>query len=115
MIYLDYAADTPADQEVLQTFLDTSKEFIGNPNSPHRLGALSKARINDATQKIAGLLHVKETEIIYTSGASESNNLAIKGIAEKYRKYGKHIIDNVSGTFLRQRGQWLICKAMTMK
>jgi len=92
MIYLDYAANTPVCEEVLQTFCEVSREYIANPNSPYTLGIQSNERLKNATKQIAGLLNVKESEIIYTSGASESNNLAIKGIAHQYKKYGKHII-----------------------
>lgn len=92
MIYLDYSATTKTNDEVLDTFIKCSKEFIGNPNSLHLLGVKSKNMINSASKQIANLLNVKENEIIYTSGASESNNLAIKGICEKYKSRGKHII-----------------------
>ena len=92
MIYLDYSATTPTNDSVLDTFVKCSKEFIGNPNSLHELGVKSKNMIDSATKQIANLLNVKESEIIYTSGASESNNLAIKGICEKYKNRGKHII-----------------------
>lgn len=92
MIYLDYSATTPTDESVLDTFVKCSKEFIGNPNSLHDLGVKSKNMIDSATKQIANLLNIKENEIIYTSGASESNNLAIKGICEKYKNRGKHII-----------------------
>jgi len=92
MIYLDYAANTPVDKEVLDTFNEVSLKYIGNPNSPHQLGILAKERLQESTQQIAKLLGAKENEVIYTSGASESNNMAIKGIATSYRRYGKHII-----------------------
>lgn len=92
MIYLDYSATTKTSDEVLDTFIKCSKEFIGNPNSLHELGVKSKNMIDSATKQIASLLNIKENEIIYTSGASESNNLAIKGICEKYKNRGKHII-----------------------
>jgi len=92
MIYFDYAANTPVCEEVLQTFCTVSRDYIANPNSPHPLGLAAKERLNQATEQIAGILHVKEDEIIYTSGASESNNLAIKGAAGQYKAYGKHII-----------------------
>ncbi|MDF2677522.1 MAG: cysteine desulfurase [Bacillota bacterium] len=92
MIYLDYAANTPVNEEVVNVFRDVSLEFIANPNSSHNLGLKAKERLDDSTKKIAELLNVKESEIIYTSGASESNNLAIKGIAQQYKKFGKHII-----------------------
>ena len=112
MIYLDYAAHTPTDEAVLEAFTQASREYIANPNSPYPAGVAAKARLDEATQHMAALLRVKDTEIIYTSGASESNNLAIKGIAEKYKKYGRHIIttplehSSVNGplTYLQQRG-----------
>ena len=92
MIYLDYSATTKTSDEVLETFVKCSKEFIGNPNSLHNLGVKSKNMIDSATKQIANLLNIKDNEIIYISGASESNNLAIKGICEKYKNRGKHII-----------------------
>lgn len=92
MIYLDYSATTKTSDEVLDTFIKCSKEFIGNPNSLHNLGVKSKNMIDSATKQIANLLNIKENEIIYTSGATESNNLALKGICEKYKNRGKHII-----------------------
>lgn len=92
MIYLDYAANTPVHEEVLKAFCDISREYIANPNSTHLLGRQAKERLDEATKNIANMLGVKESEMIYTSGATESNNLAIKGIASKYKKYGKHII-----------------------
>ena len=92
MIYLDYSATTFTNDEVMDSFVKCSKEFMGNPNSLHLLGVKSKNMIDSATKQIANLLNIKENEIIYTSGASESNNLAIKGICEKYKNRGKHII-----------------------
>ena len=92
MIYLDYAANTPACEEALRTFCDVTREYIANPNSPHPLGLAAKERLDRATEEIAAILHVKAQEIIYTSGASESNNLAIKGAAGQYQAYGKHMI-----------------------
>lgn len=92
MIYLDYSATTPTNEEVLDSFCKATNMFIGNANSLHNLGVKSKKMIQEATKQIASLLHVKSDEIIYTSGASESNNLAIKGICSKYKNRGKHII-----------------------
>lgn len=92
MIYLDYAANTPANDLVIKVFSEVSKDFIANPNSPHELGIMAGKRLMESTKKISQLLNVSENEIIYTSGASESNNLAIKGVAEQYKKFGKHII-----------------------
>ena len=92
MVYLDYSATTPTNNEVLDSFIKATKEFIGNPNSLHSLGIKSFNIIESASRQIANLLNVNVNEIIYTSGASESNNLAIKGICEKYKNRGKHII-----------------------
>ena len=92
MTYLDYSATTFVNDEVLDTFNKCTKEFIGNPNSLHKLGTKSKDLIDSATDQIAKLIKVNNDEIIYTSGSSESNNLAIKGICEKYKNRGNHII-----------------------
>ena len=92
MIYLDYSATTPVDDEVIDTYSRVCREFIGNPNSLHKLGLESKKLIDASTNQIAKILKIKPNEIIYTSGASEANNMAIKGIASKYSNRGKHII-----------------------
>lgn len=92
MIYLDYAASTPVKKEVLDLFYETSLKYYANPNSSHKLGIEANKLIKESTSNIAKLLNVKEDEIIYTSGASESNNLVIKGICERYRNKGKHIL-----------------------
>ncbi len=92
MVYLDYSATTPVNEEVLESFVKTTREFIGNPNSHHYLGVKSKELIDAATKQIAEILNVMPSEIIYTSGASESNNTAIKGICTHYKNRGHHII-----------------------
>lgn len=92
MTYLDYSATTPVNEEVLNTFAEVSKNYIGNPNSLHKLGVEANEIIKASTKQISNLLNIKESEVIYTSGASESNNTAIKGIALKYQNRGKHII-----------------------
>jgi cysteine desulfurase len=92
MIYLDYSATTPINDEVLEVFNHVSKNFVGNSNSAHSLGKKSKDLIDKSTAKIAEILNVKSEEIIYTSGSTESNNLALKGIAFKHYQKGKHII-----------------------
>ena len=92
MTYLDYSATTPVNEEVLDTFVEVSRKYIGNPNSLHRLGVEANEIIKASTKQISNLLNIKESEIIYTSGSSESNNMVIKGIALKYQNRGKHII-----------------------
>ena len=92
MVYLDYSATTPVDKRVLESFSKACLEYPGNANSLHKLGTESNKLIDAATNQIANILNVLPGEIIYTSGASESNNLALKGICEKYQNRGKHII-----------------------
>lgn len=91
MIYLDYSATTPVHKDVLDTFCKATTDFIGNPNSLHDLGSKSKELIEAATKQIADILNIKESELIYTSGSSEANNTAIKGICLKHPNR-KHII-----------------------
>ena len=112
MIYLDYSANTPADPRVLDRFCAVERSCIGNANSHHQAGAAAKAEIDAATIKIASLLGVQPAEVIYTSGASEANNFALKGLVRLSRHVGKHIIStplehsSVSGTLtaLQEQG-----------
>lgn len=92
MIYLDYAANTPIDKEVLDYYYEISQKYYGNPNSNHKMGLMAKEVIDKATENIAKKFGVSKEEIIYTSGATESNNMAIKGVCERYKNNGKHII-----------------------
>ena len=92
MIYLDYSATTPVDKRVLNTFNKVCLEYPGNSNSLHKLGSEAMELENYATDRIKDILRLKDKEIIYTSGASESNNQAIKGICFKYKNRGRHII-----------------------
>ena len=123
-IYLDYAADTPPDAAVLQTYIEAAQCCFGNPNSQHPEGLAAKELVNrslqhiaellhvHSLQHIAELLHVQPDELILTSGASEANNLAVKGVANASRRKGKHIIStflehsSVSGalTYMQEQG-----------
>lgn len=112
MIYLDYSANSPVDARVLEQFCAVERRCIGNANSHHQAGSAAKAEIDAATIKIASLLGVQPAEIIYTSGASEANNFALKGLARLSRHAGMHIIStplehsSVSGTLtaLQEQG-----------
>ena len=112
MIYLDYSANTPVDEAVLARFCEVERSCPGNANSRHQAGAAAKAAIDEATQSVARSLGVQPAEIIYTSGASEANNFALKSIARLERHHGKHIIStplehsSVSGTLtaLQEQG-----------
>lgn len=111
MIYLDYSANTPADPAVLETFCKTEQTYMGNPNSNHVAGKLARIEMDRVTGSVAKMLGVELTEIIYTSGASESNNLAIKGIAQASRHTGRHILStalehsSVGGSLSALQGQ----------
>lgn len=112
MIYLDYAASTPVDKKVLDLYYDTVLKYYANPNSSHKLGIEARNLIDDSTNNIASILGVLPCEIIYTSGASESNNLVIKGICERYKNRGKHILISAlehnsivsASTYFQERG-----------
>ncbi len=91
-LYLDYVSSTPVDPTVLDTYLDLVKKYYANSDSIHDLGMEVNRFLTQARMNIAKMLNVRMGEIIFTSGASESNNLAIKGIAFKYQHIGKHII-----------------------
>ena len=92
MIYLDYSATTPVSKEVLDSYIKVTKEYIGNPNSLHSLGTRSHELLESATKQISEVLNINENEIIYTSGSTEANNLAIIGYAIKNMKKGKNIV-----------------------
>ena len=92
MVYLDYSATTPVDERVLDSYLKVTRDYIGNANSIHTLGSKSKELLLQATNQMADFLNCHPKELIFTSGASESNTTAIKGVAIKYINRGKHII-----------------------
>ena len=92
MVYLDYSATTPVDERVLDSYLKVTRDYIGNANSIHTLGSKSKELLLQATNQMADILNCHPKELIFTSGASESNTTAIKGVAIKYINRGKHII-----------------------
>ncbi len=93
MIYLDNAATTPLDPEVLETMIEYMKTEYGNPSSKYYPQALSaQSALKHSRIQVADLLGCEPEYLIFTSGATESNNFIIKGVAEKYKNKGKHII-----------------------
>jgi cysteine desulfurase len=92
MVYLDYSATTKTREEVLDTYIKTSRDYFANPNSLHKIGVEAKHLIDASTEQIARIMNCDKEEVIYTSCASESNNLALKGVALRNKKRGMHII-----------------------
>lgn len=91
-VYLDYAATTPLDPKVKKAMEPFFAKDFANPSSLYTLGQKSRLAIDQARKKIASILNCRPGEIIFTSGGTESNNLAILGAARKYSSFGKHII-----------------------
>lgn len=92
MIYLDHAATTPVHEEVLKEMYELERKVIGNPSSTHRFGREARSYLNKARNFIAQSIGAKDREIIFTSGGTESNNLAVIGTAKENEHKGNHII-----------------------
>ena len=93
MIYLDYSANFPVNKEVLDYMCEVELKYYGNYNSSHKLGLLSKQKYQEMDNHIKSILNLDDNhEVIYTSSATESNNLAILGVAESYSGFGKKIL-----------------------
>ncbi len=91
-IYLDYNATTPHDPDVISVMQPFLAEYFGNPSSSYLYGAQTKDAVNDARRQVASLLNCDPSEIIFTSGGTESNNYALKGAALNNQYKGNHII-----------------------
>jgi cysteine desulfurase len=91
-IYLDHAATTPADPRVVEAMLPYFSESFGNPSSVHSLGQEARIAVAEAREKVACLIGAASDEIIFTSGGTESDNLAIKGVGLANSHRGKHIV-----------------------
>ena len=92
MVYFDNSATTRTEKEVLNAMVPFTIEHYGNPSSLHSFGKEAKAGMDDAREKVAKLLGADPSEIVFTSGGTESDNLAIKGFAWANKSKGKHII-----------------------
>ncbi len=92
MIYFDNSSTTKPYEEVLDSFNKVSTDYFGNPSSLHGMGAKSEKLLFQSREQISRLLNVQTNEVYFTSGGTESNNLAIKGVALQYKNRGRHII-----------------------
>ncbi|HEY2960815.1 MAG TPA: cysteine desulfurase family protein [Pyrinomonadaceae bacterium] len=91
-IYLDHSATTPVDPRVAQAMLRTITEVFGNPSSVHGFGQQARAAVDRARREVAALINAKPNEIIFTSGGTEANNLAIRGVCEVSAAQGRHLV-----------------------
>lgn len=91
-VYLDYNATTPIDPRVAEAMLPFIQQHFGNPSSSHYYGVTARKAVDRAREQVAAMLRCSPEEIIFTSGGTESNNHAIKGVAHAYRDKGNHII-----------------------
>lgn len=91
-IYLDYNSTTPIDPRVLEAMLPFLQDNFANPSSTHHFGQSINEKVKQARQQIATFINAELNELIFTSGATEAINIAIKGVAENYSNKGKHII-----------------------
>jgi cysteine desulfurase len=91
-IYLDHAATTPTHPEVVKAMLPYFTDAFGNPSSIHSLGQETKAAVEEAREKVAHLIGARSDEIVFTSGGTEADNFAVKGVAYANRQRGNHII-----------------------
>ncbi|APC48172.1 cysteine desulfurase NifS [Virgibacillus halodenitrificans] len=94
-IYLDHAATTPLDQEVIDTMYPVYKEVFGNPSSIHSFGRKARFFVDQARRVMAKSIHANEREIVFTSGGTEADNMAMIGTAKYTNNSGKHIITSV--------------------
>ncbi|WP_182201090.1 cysteine desulfurase family protein [Paraliobacillus salinarum] len=92
MIYFDNSATTRPYANVLQSFQEVSQRYYGNPSSIHRFGFEAEKLLRKAHEQAASILNVEASEVVFTSGGTEGNNMAIKGIALAHQNKGKHII-----------------------
>jgi len=106
---MDHAATTPLAPEVLEAMIPYFSKRYGNPSSLHSFGREAREAVDDARTEVAALLNAEPSEIYFTSGGTESDNLAIKGIARKNKKKGRHIITSS----IEHPAVLEVCKALT--
>ena len=95
-VYLDYNATTPLDPEVREAMLPFLREDFGNPSSIHHVGRRARAALDDARDRLGVLWSCRASEVVFTSGGTESNNLAILGVARRLKDRGRHLISSAT-------------------
>lgn len=91
-VYLDHSATTPSDHRVVAAMLPYFAESFGNPSSVHFFGQQARAAVDRARREVAALIGARQNEIVFVSGGTEANNLAIRGLCEAAAGYGRHIL-----------------------
>src|SRR3954468_22268986 len=91
-IYLDHSATTPIDDRVFEAMLPYLRDKFGNASSVHQLGQDARAAIDKGRRQVAALINARANEIVFTSGGTEANNLALTGILEANQTHSRHII-----------------------
>ena len=94
-IYFDHAATTPVDKRVFEKMVPYFTEIFGNANSQHAFGREAVSAVDEARDTIAKLINCKPSELYFTSGGTESDNWALRGVMEANKKNGKHLITTV--------------------
>lgn len=91
-VYLDHAGTTPLDPKVLEAMVPYFSQHFGNPSSLHTVGQEARYALDEARERVAGVLNCRPREIVFTGGGTESDNAAIHGVATALRETGNHII-----------------------
>src|SRR2546423_8410629 len=91
-VYLDHSATTPADRRVVEAMLPYLTEKFGNASSVHLFGQEARAAVDRARREVAALIGARPNEIVFVSGGTEANNLAIRGLCEATESHGRHLI-----------------------
>src|SRR5262252_3073373 len=91
-VYLDHSATTPVDPRVLEAMLPYLRDQFGNASSIHQFGQEARSAVDKARRSVASLINARPNEIVFTSGGTEANNLAIRGICEAAPANGRHVI-----------------------
>src|SRR5207253_3991373 len=91
-VYLDHSATTPIDSRVVEAMVPYLTETFGNASSIHQFGQEARAAVDKARRQVASLINARANEIVFTSGGTEANNLAIRGVCEARQTSGRHII-----------------------